>query len=433
MYQKELFANYELDDSRWKRVLLTLLGASLALHLFVLVVTLFVPSVRDALYIASIFANSDSRVTIDQDYVLEEIKNATVIDLSSERLEYPAGYFALANGDAPAPDFAALTNTPQPEIISQNNGFPNDPAFPPLDFGAQPLPTPFPTPTPYSFPNATAALPSPILPSRSTSNNLPALRKGKKRPLPEVPVNEPNDATAAQNQPTPDKNQTAKAEASPKPSPAASPSPAAKSSDVKMSPAGFEINERPLKDLGKKMKERVLVKKDIDLSADVEVNLSGEFDKSGKLKNIVNRGSSGDPELIKASQDLLLALNASGYLQYLQELYKDGGKGIMLSIKQNKQQDKVLFVIQADEQTPETAVRRRNTLSSLIGLAKLTVKDDEATLLNQTFVETNDKQVIIKLDMSRAVAQEIINRKINEVKPEPAQPNQASVNTPPGK
>ncbi len=414
MYQKELFANYELDDSRWKKALLALLGASLVLHTIIFLSAVYVPSVRDAFYIAGVLAGAPTQTYIDKDYVLGDIEDATIIDLAPGGLEYPDGYFALANGDALPPTFTELTTQPQPEVLSYNNGLPspNDMSGFPLTGFAQPSPTPFPVPTPYSFPNSSTVSSGFPPVNAAPSSSLPKLPRRKKgarvAPLPSV------DDTA-DAEPTLDKDATAKVSPSPKPEPSKSPA-------TETQAAGFPINKKPLEDFGKTIKDRVLIKKDIDLNADFEVSLAGEFDKSGKVQKLSRVSKFGDEEMIKVAEQMLLAVNESGWLKYLEDLYKDGNKNVLFSIKQDKNQ--VMFVIQAEEQTEGKANIRQNTLNNLIDMARTGVpgffkplSGDEATIINNTSVKADGKQVIIKLDMKREIAQEMIDRKLKEVKP----------------
>lgn len=411
MYQKELFANYELDDSGWKKALLALLGASLVLHTIFFLSAVYVPSVRDAFYIAGVLAGAPTQVYIDKEYELGVIEDAIVLDVSGP-LEYPDGYFALANGDALPPTFTESTTQPQPEAVSVNNGFATDVSGFPLTGFAQPSPTPFPIPTPYPYPNSSIVSSGFPPVNASPNSSLPKLPRRKKgaRVAPLPSLDETADAA-----PTPDKDETAKVTPSPKS--AASPSPAPETQA-----AGFPINKKPLEDFGKTIKDRVLVKKDIDLNADFEVSLAGEFDKSGKVQKLARVSKFGDEEMIKVAEQMLLAVNESGWLKYLEDLYKDGNKNVLFSIKQDKNQ--VMFVIQAEEQTEGKANIRQNTLNNLIDMARTGVpgffkplSGDEATIINNTSVKADGKQVIIKLDMKREIAQEMIDRKLKEVKP----------------
>ena len=90
----QLFENFEVNgDRRWGVVLAKLVGASLVLHLALLVLIIYVPAVRDTVNIAALIANAKF---VDKDYEATRIADDVQI-VQVEKFRYPDGYFALEN------------------------------------------------------------------------------------------------------------------------------------------------------------------------------------------------------------------------------------------------------------------------------------------------------------------------------------------------
>ncbi|HYP53243.1 MAG TPA: hypothetical protein VEQ42_06860 [Pyrinomonadaceae bacterium] len=119
----ELFDKFEINkEQRWPRLARTVAG-SLVVHALLVAAVLYVPTLRSALKIAGMLSDADY---VEEDYTLADIKNATIIRFSREKLYYPPGYFTL-NPNAPVAEVKEV----------------------------QPKPTPRPTPKPKPSPEAT--------------------------------------------------------------------------------------------------------------------------------------------------------------------------------------------------------------------------------------------------------------------------------------
>src|SRR5688500_18894112 len=112
----ELFENFEVNRESRMAVLLRLIGASLAVHLVLLWMVIYVPAVRDTVNIAALIATTR---WVDEDYTATRIGDDVQI-VQLEKFRYPDGYFAPENQGFSDPALAAGANDPfAPKIISQ--------------------------------------------------------------------------------------------------------------------------------------------------------------------------------------------------------------------------------------------------------------------------------------------------------------------------
>lgn len=137
----ELFSDYEINRAaRWPR-LSRLAAGSLVLHALILGAIVYVPAVRSALSLTSIFAGADY---VDEDYELLAIGERAEMVSTGDKFQYPPGYFAKQQAQI-VEAVAAPTVKPATE---------NRPRFKPT---ARPTPLPTTQPTPEAIAAATAA------------------------------------------------------------------------------------------------------------------------------------------------------------------------------------------------------------------------------------------------------------------------------------
>lgn len=408
MYQEELFANYELDDSSWYKTVFKLFGGSLVLHVIIFLSLIYIPAVRDAFYVALLFSDAPMGWT-NKDYEKTEIETATVINLpSADQLQYPAGYFELANGDAPPPDFVALTTPYTPEVVDTNVNLLD--GTPPIGFDN---PTPFPTPAPPVYTPFPATKPA-------GDSVLPKLQKPKKgAKLPDFQAVNGNTDGIPQPSPTvqtePKKEDVAKVQ--PSPSPASNP-------DEKDG-----INQRPLKDMGAKAAKLIQEKK-LDLTQPVDVVITGQLNKDGKLENPKrDPNSKGDEVMQEMITDFVAALNDSGMLKYVEALSKGTSKRDV-TFRIAKDEKSVTIQLSSVVGTAKEANEKASGLNLLFMGFKVAKKGTEEGELLEKVTTTSDEkgQVLINWEMPTPDAMQKIQKKLADLQKE-KQPQSTSQST----
>ena len=165
----ELFEKFEVNrEPRWI-VLTKLLGASVVLHLILMVLVVYVPALREGLNIGALIANTRF---VDKPYDATQIGDDVQMVQLSEKFHYPEGYFGLEaqlNGQA-APQIAA-SDPFAPKIISQAS---KEPKVKPE---ASPSPSPVPSASPSGSPLASASPSSSAIAQASPSASASPLTK----------------------------------------------------------------------------------------------------------------------------------------------------------------------------------------------------------------------------------------------------------------
>ncbi len=397
--QKELFANYEFSNSNWNKFIYKLLGASLIFHVIILLFLIFVPAVRDTFYIALLFSDAPTS-WVNKDYNktgIEEGETASIISLPpSDQLQYPAGYFNLANGDAPAPDLIASTTNPVPPVTNAVPGFEGFTFDQPT-----PAPTPFPTPTNYN-----PTLDPTRKPINSSLPKLPKIKKGAK--VPEFAgVNGPNNNNAAG---IPNSSPTPKTE--PKPDETAKVSPTPTPDPTKPD----TLNQKPLQDLAAKAIKQIN-DKEIDLTKPVNVTVKGVLDSKGKLvaKQTKYTNNGGDEKLASMTAELIGAMNDSNMLTYVQTLCGDK-KQCDVNFNVSKDDKDVKFQVVSvagDEAKAKSIASGLNMGFSIFRSAKTGTEEGE--LLNGITVTSDKGQVIINWQMDAPTAMKKIQIKLDKI------------------
>jgi|GEM_PF-6156705 len=392
MTEQQLFANYELDNSKWLAIILKFLGGSLVLHLVFLLSAVYVPVVRDAFYVAMLFSNSDLK-TANKDYTLEEIGDVTMINLADpNRFRYPEGYFNTGE---------YVENSMDPTIMAVNGDMSGTAAPPPIFDPAVPAPTPFPTP----FPTPSAS----IAGFPSTVNSPPAARNRKRQrvniPPPPTPI--PNakmdsltadvDENGVPKKPDANPNANAQAKATPN-----------KDSQTLLSED--EINKKPLIDFGVKV-DQLQKEKKIDLNKPFAMTVEGELEKGGKLvaPNVTKKD--GDQQLVELTKELIQVLNASGILKTLSDVALKDSPSQKHKIKfdLNNDQTNLAVNITFELANAEVAYRIQSGVNALIALNKMQRKDKvEGQILQNVRAESDGKLIVFKSLMPRQDAQKLI-------------------------
>lgn len=188
--------------------------------------------------------------------------------------------------------------------------------------------------------------------------------------------------------------------------------------------SGHEINKRPLVDFARSVND-LLDKKQVDLESAFVVNAHGKLNEDGKLDPKSFRWgeiSSQDPKIVGVVKGAIEAINDSGYLQYLNDL---GGKDFNLLLQQN---DSNISAVIHSEMLSETRAR---TVSSALGLMVSIAKKakssdgtdqrdkDDLVLLDSATFEAVGKKLVIRFQVPKAIAQEMIQRNLAEQRTQP--------------
>ncbi len=437
--EKGIFEGYEIPNWNLTPRIYKIIGAAAIFHLLVIAFVAqtnlltkkgcdspFVSQicqVLDTVYVGSMLAGTDTDF-VSKDYEKTELADAdiTFIDATGETppLEYPEGYFAVANPD----DFVMMQNGDFP----MNNPIPGFPMNPPIQNSTDLMNTPqvVPTPnddaikgqipdSPFSF--GTNPIPY-TAPKRIKTPKLPKIKNISPPKLPDL-----SGDTIAENT-----NKNAEKDAN-------------KEAVQKIQPpvtsesvTEFQPNKKPLEDFADEiLAKRADKQNKLDLTKSFKVVMSGVLTEDGKLDPKKSRYAKlkdeeqGDQEMVDIAKDAIEAINNSGLFYYLKTLGVD--KVDFTLIQDDKQIYAVISSSQKDENKAKTI---SSGFNNLLSLAKLTVKEAELkTLLDSAKVEPQGKNFVLNFTIDKPTAQQMIEKKLQEAeaKAKEKQPNGAAQNT----
>ncbi len=418
MGEGDFLANYEIRSWQPSPRLYKILAASAVANLLALLVFAqtslltmkgcdsplvgSVCQVHDTVYLGAVLWGTE-REYIDAEYDRTDLGEAevTFVEVAPEnaKLDYPEGYFAIANPQEWAAKVAAANAPLEPGYLAP--GIPaNVTVTRPYTSGNSILDTPAKPPKrndnvvsgdlPTGFDNPT------------TSSNPPiSRRKGPKfGGVKAYPTPSPDDTTAKMDEPKVDPLE-----------------PITK----------VTINREALTVYGKEVAAQV-DKREIDLAASFKVIAVAELTPDGKMDTSVDKKTKqkksrvltgeGDPKMIDTVTKAIAAIGDSGWLGYLS---LEGIKKIRFEFSQDDQ--KLLVKIFAEEVTPERAATLSSKLGGALNAARagnelgvVKIGDDELTLLKAAGVSSDGKLVTVNFDLPKAIAQEMINRNVKKAK-----------------
>lgn len=423
--ETELFKNYELRGWELNPRIYKILAASLIVNIFIVVglakanfltakscdtaIMSSVCSVLDALYVGSDILSADSEF-VSKDYENTEISEndeIIMVDMTGEYppLEYPAGYFALANQN----DFMAMPSDPN-MLLPQpfdTTGMPNNPtAAPQTDL----------LNTNPNLPPQNDNVIQGEMPSSPLGTTTPSFPKIKTPRIPKSSKTKPLKNDSPKTLPNTNGETTAENKSNENQKPV-------ESDSVKE----IEINKKPFEDLGDSVNEK-LAKNEIDLNKPFTVVLDGALTADGKFDPKKTRfvKTSGDEKMVDVAKSALEAIGNSGFLGYLKN---SGVEKVNFTLVQDDKQ--IYAIIVSDQKTPEkastTASGLNTMLSALViadksGLKKL--DDNSRILLNNSKVTSDGKNFVLNFTLPKADAQNLINQTLKErAEKKASQPN----------
>lgn len=422
----DLFHNYEIRNWNYSSALYKILAISAVLNIAVLafigqtnLLTLRgcdspfvgrVCQVLDMAYVGTVLFGTE-REYVDMEYEKTDLGDAeiTYIDVSGETppLSYPEGYFQIAN----PVQYAMLQQqaaNPTNTIGTAIPGFPMSSSAGSESDLLKLRPNP-PAPNPNAFQEDK---PPTLFGSDGDRSRLGGVKRRRGGRVRDVAGNDesekPDDKTVAAATPTP----------TPSPDP----------QDTRVDPVTGNVqNLRPWKEL------RVLVKNKIssdglDLQSNFVLKANVKLNKDGKIdpKTIKYSEVAGDKKLIKIVQEALAAFSDSGQLQVLKDL---SGKDLSLEVTQDELN--VSALVQSQVESPERATTLKSSLDLLIGIAKKLKSGEKAddndrddlALLERAVIKAEGKNLIIRFDIPKAMAHQMIQKKLVDKPTEEKKPS----------
>jgi len=429
----DLFRNYEIKGWLARPGLFKVLGASAVLNIVALLVVAqtslltmkgcdsplvgSVCQVLDTVYVGATLFGTD-REYVDAAYdktTLGDDEDITYIDASNVTppLNYPAGYFELAN-----PEEFAVIQEGSDEALLGNGITQNIPGIPNGLQYAQPSTPLFntapnlPTPNPNVIDENT--LPNPTHDPLAWKKNYPVWKPAKQR----TPFGSAHPEGSPAGIPDPDEIAQKHS-----PSPSASPT-VGPTVDPTGAVAEVEINKRPFLNLADEL-NRLLDQKAVDLGTPFLIGATGKLGKDGKFDRksfAYTKEASPDPRMIEVIKESIEAVNESNFLQYLSMF---SGKDLTFQIMQDDKM--VVAVVQSEFESDLRANTMSTLLTQLINSKKAAKEAPEASqsdkddlvFLQNAKVEHPGKKLVVTFTVPKADVQTMIQRKLAERKAEP--------------
>ncbi len=359
--------------------------------------------VLDTVYVGSLLLGT-KRDYVDATYERTNLgdMDITYIELPPEnsKLEYPEGYFQLANPEQITQISNPTLDTSFPSYIPTYPGIPTTRPMPgknllntpPVYSKRKPDVNDDELPTGFGNPTASAnTKPGPNKPR--PGNGIPGI---------------PGSANVNANTQNPTDPKTQNTTSGPVP--------------------GVDINKRPMVDLANNVND-LLDKKQISLESPFVVSAKGKLTKEGRLDpKTFTWGpiTSQDEKMKDVVKSAVEAINDAGYLQYLKDLT---GKDFNMMLQQDDQN--ISAVVQSEMESDNRAKSIKTALGIMLDFAlkqktaaTADANDkDDLVLLQGATIETDGKKVVIKFVVPKNVALPMIQRKLAEQKAAAKTPN----------
>jgi len=434
LYEGDFLYHYELPSWQLGPRLYQILGASIAVNLILLWIfgqASFLTAkgcdgplvgkvceVLDTVYIGALLYGTD-REYADVAYDptrLSPDDDVTFVDVSGLEapLEYPEGYFQVANPDQ---QFAAVDQS-----SLYGNGFiaPGIPSNPTIT-------------TPPNLTNTPQVLPTPN--ANAVEGPLPTFNDTNPTTTPRnrhnPRIKSPNNSTVA------DSNTNANTDIGVNPTlPNADTSnanTAAQPDEAKADPNGIFINKRPLTDQAKQTLADIQAKK-VNIGMPFKVVIEGTLGYGTDGKTVVLKNAhvvkdptiKNDPAMEKFVSDWILRVGDSGWLAYIDRI-DSKGKALTKKLQISVEHNNADFVASIRSELPSEnqANSVSSGLSGLINVGLITTSgnDDEQNFLKSLKTTVQGNVLTLNFTMPSPQAMELIQRKLADLEKSVNQPN----------
>ncbi|MDI1242425.1 MAG: hypothetical protein PSX80_10935 [bacterium] len=355
--------------------------------------------VLDMAYVGAVLFGTE-REMADAEYERTELEAADVVWIDQTgvpaQMEYPEGYFQVANPEQFAQQQAMLNGSSAPYDFN-TSGFP--PISPPVESGSSLIDTP------------------PIAPKSN-----PKARPSK---LPDSPfdlsdVNGEEDsgdktATAANT----NANTADPKVAQNKPSPG----PGEIEDEASSDKNGVYLNKRPLRVKAEETLADVSANK-VKLDGNFKVTVAGTLGLAKDGKTVILKDAKpirepadpkNDPAMEALVQEWILAVGDAGWLGYLELLQgrnKPKSKRVVITVEQND--EKFTAIIKSEVGSENEANTLATALRNMITFGGMGAKPDELTFLKAASTTSEKNQLILNVNLAKPIVQELIQRKLAE-------------------
>ena len=364
--------------------------------------------VLDTVYVGSVLFGTEKEYA-DVDYTKTELEDAdiTFVDVTgvTPPLTYPAGYFQLAN---PEQYVANVTEPLAPGYLAP--GIPSNPTI----GGSGLLNTP---------PIAPPSNPNPVegeLPTFGETNPNPTtVRNNRKRRPGQGPLSGSTSNSNANTDPTANANVNTN-----------NPTVGEKKDEAKVDQNGVFINKRPLADKATDTLGQIdagSVKLDQPFRVVITGTLGLADDgKTVVLKNPkaepVDKNFPADPALTKLAQEWVVAVGDAGWYGYLGVLDKKKGVGRKITIMIEQNDANFLANVRTEQVTPELANTAATGLRNMMTIGAYAANEVEKAFLQSTKTASEGNVLVVNFEMPKTQVQEMIQRKLAEIKEKNAKP-----------
>lgn len=167
-----------------------------------------------------------------------------------------------------------------------------------------------------------------------------------------------------------------------------------------------KVNARPFKDLLARAAQ-MHARGEIDLSGTLEMVVEGDRNDDGSLDNIIITGAAAsNPKLLELAREAVIAISDSRMLSFLED-----ARHLRLTLRLDPQT--VAAQALTELESSQRAAERARGYNALLAYGRIAKKGQpEAEVWNNMTVSANGKQLVMRLEMSREAAGNLLFKNI---------------------